>query len=112
MNIKESGLEKVEAERERLSTVANIGNLLGHPIRLKIVSILMDHEGASWTDIVKGLERMVGRLNPNTVNFHLSKLILGGIVEKKGDDRYFITESMKDNRILKSMLAELKGREV
>ncbi|MCD6511618.1 MAG: helix-turn-helix transcriptional regulator [Thaumarchaeota archaeon] len=106
--MEESELKKLEAENERLLTVANIGNLLGHPIRLKIVSILMDHEGASWTDIVKELEKIAGRLNPNTVNFHLSKLIEGGIVEKKGDDQYFIAKSVKDNVVLKSMLTELR----
>ncbi len=109
MAIKETGLEE---EWRRLSTVASMGNLLGHPIRLKIVNMLMDHEGASWTDIVRELEGTVGRLNPNTVNFHLSKLILGGVIEKRGDDQYFVTEGAKDNRVLKTMLAELKERDV
>jgi DNA-binding transcriptional ArsR family regulator len=99
---------KIEEEWKRLHALAELNDLLGHPIRLKIIAILMDNDGASWSDIVGELEKVMGRLNPNTVNFHLSKLISGGIVEKRGDDQYSIAEGVKDNEVLKAALAELR----
>jgi|GEM_PF-3096240 DNA-binding transcriptional ArsR family regulator len=107
INVKDFNPEKLEGER--LISIAEMASLLGHPIRLKILSILIEREGAPWTDIVAELEKTMGRLNPNTVNFHLSKLILGGIIRKDENNVYHIKERVKENRIFKVMLAELKG---
>ena len=112
MSGKNPEINRFEEEREHLVSLANITGLLSHPIRLKIISILIDHEGASWTDISRELESILGRLNPNTINFHLLKLIIGGIVEKRGSDQYFIVESAKDDEVLKAALKKLKRGEV
>jgi len=99
--------KEIGAKMKRLGSVANIGSLLGHPIRLLIVSLIANSGGASWSGISKELEGVMGRLNPNTINFHLSKLVAGGIVEKRGG-RFLIADGMKENEVFKAMLREVK----
>jgi DNA-binding transcriptional ArsR family regulator len=100
--------EVKKVELKNVELVAEISNLLGHPIRLIIVDIIEKKEGANWTEILNNLEEIIGkRLNPNTINFHLSKLVEGGIIEKK-EGRFFVKENMKNNEILKAVLKEIR----
>ncbi len=99
-------------ENVSLNKVAAIINLLGHPVRLSIIQILYNQNGASWSQLTEWLEKNLGiQLNPNTINFHLTKLVQGKLVEKKGTDNYQVTADMRDNPILKIAINELKRRE-
>lgn len=49
---------------------------LANPYRLAILRFVASSGGASWTDIEKELESAFSRrINPNSLSFHLRKLI-------------------------------------
>ena len=75
------GVEGVAPER-----IASCFEVLSHPIRVSIVQLLLERQ-ASWSELKKRLEeRGLGRINPNTLSFHLSRLIEAGLVEKLGSE--------------------------
>jgi len=80
--------------------------VLSSPFRLIILSLLADRE-ASWSELNNKIEEKFGRINPNTLNFHLNKLIKNKIVEKKGDT-YSLSEEAKNNEIIKKALEEVR----
>ncbi|MEM1882811.1 MAG: winged helix-turn-helix domain-containing protein [Sulfolobales archaeon] len=47
-----------------------------HPLR----ALLLAHGRPSWTALMKELGKLVGLLNPNTLAFHLKKLVESGYV--------------------------------
>jgi DNA-binding HxlR family transcriptional regulator len=87
-----------------IDNVANLTNAIGHPIRLRIVRILFSRKETSWTDLNNELEAELGHLNPNTLSFHLSKLILAGIAERKEDNRYALTSSKEKSALVKAVV--------
>jgi len=59
---------------------------LSSEIRVLILAIITLSNGAKWTEIRDGLEKILGkRINPNILAFHLRKLLESGLVEKKLD---------------------------
>jgi DNA-binding transcriptional ArsR family regulator len=82
--------------------VSIIVSLLGHPIRLRIIKFLNDKKTATWKEIVEDLENMFGKLNPNTINFHLTMLVNKKIV-KKEEEKYSLIDFEK-NELIKSAL--------
>lgn len=98
---------EVRSSAERLDRFARLFSALGHPLRLAIVECVLKCGGASWSDIVKYLESLFGRLNPNTINFHLTKLILDGVI-RKVDGEYLVVESTLNRRVF-SIIAEELG---
>lgn len=95
---------------EGLEKAAKFFEALGHPIRLAIIKCVLESREASWSDIVKHLELLFGRMNPNTVNFHLTKLVLDGVLEKRGN-KYVIAEKVA-RRILAVIVEELGPRDI
>ncbi|MEM0196187.1 MAG: winged helix-turn-helix domain-containing protein [Sulfolobales archaeon] len=55
-----------------------------HPLRVLILALLLAHGRLSWTALMKELGKLVGPLNPNTLAFHLKKLVESGYVVKSG----------------------------
>jgi len=98
--------EHVFEQIKRINLVTDQLMLLSHPIRLRILRLLAESD-ASWSELDRELEKIWGRLNPNTLNFHLTKLVNGGFVEKRGE-RFALTEKAKKSKILKAVLSELE----
>ncbi|MCP8316665.1 MAG: hypothetical protein H3Z52_10570 [archaeon] len=73
-------------------TVVNLLNeiyhkheVLSNPLRTLILTIVLAQNEVSWNDVVGNLESvMKRRFNPNSISFHLKRLIDGGFVEKSG----------------------------
>jgi len=63
--------------------MAKSHEVLANPIRVLVLAALiaLGGEGA-WSDIKRALERVYGSINPNTLAFHLRKLIENGLVDK------------------------------
>lgn len=82
-----------------ISTVAEIGSLLGDPARVNMMIALLD--GRSWT--ARELAEAAG-VSPQTASSHLSKLVTGRMVcvDKQGRHRY--------HRIASPEIAELIER--
>ena len=102
-----SSEEGKTVDMNQLSEVSNLAELVGHPIRLEIVRLLAVNGTASWTDIVLDLEKVIGKVNPNTVSFHLSKLRLGGVVQKIGES-YSLVEEIRYSPLIKKIMVLLK----
>jgi len=50
---------------------------LGNRDRLRILELLVKHKSMSWTELQEAL-----RMNPNTLNFHLAKLLHSELVAR------------------------------
>lgn len=62
------------------NSVINVEKIkaLGSSVRLKILKLLIDKGSLSWTEIQKNL-----KMNPNTLNFHLTKLIHHDFIKRE-----------------------------
>jgi DNA-binding PadR family transcriptional regulator len=49
-----------------------------------IVLIIAVYEEISWTELKIKVEEVSGSINPNTLSFHLKKLVESGIIRKGG----------------------------
>jgi len=57
---------------------------LAHQLRVTILAIVLALGRASWSDIKYVIERIYGSVNPNTLAFHIRKLIDAGYLKKSG----------------------------
>lgn len=55
---------------------------LSNPYRALILAGLINKHEASWKDLKLFLEGIFEEVNPNTLSFHLNRLIGEGLVEK------------------------------
>jgi DNA-binding transcriptional ArsR family regulator len=82
---------------------AQIYEVLSHPLRLFILERIRKKGEATWTELQKELEDYAEKhLNPNSINFHLTRLIDAGLIKKKeiaGEQKYILTEKMRGMEI-------------
>ena len=63
--------------------------VLSNPFRALLLAIIVSKKSASWNDVKNRLGEAWGEFNPNTLVFHLNRLIDAGLVEKVTmGDRY------------------------
>jgi DNA-binding transcriptional ArsR family regulator len=103
--------DDVEKVKKRLLEVSDMSNMFANPVRARILDIILNKDGATWSQIQEGLEQVFGRLNPNTISFHLSKLTLGGAIIKRGN-LYTIPSDMKSNTLFAAAAKRLSQAEV
>lgn len=62
------------------NSIVNIDKIraLGNSVRFKILKMLIDKGALSWTEIQNNL-----KMNPNTINFHLTKLIHNDFIKRE-----------------------------
>jgi len=65
-------------------TLASEFDILAHELRVLILAIIAAHGRITWTDLKSVLESIVGPVNPNTLAFHVRKLINSKYVEREG----------------------------
>lgn len=70
----ESLIEKIAKKHESLA----------NPIRIHILSIVSALGEASWSKIKAMLESRYGQVNPNTLAFHIKKLIESDLISRSG----------------------------
>ena len=76
--------------------------IFANPLRSFIAAFLAVKEEATWSELKDAIEKWAGRVNPNTLSFHLGELADAGFIEKvdiKGMPRY---------KIVKRKLPEIK----
>jgi len=69
--------------------------IFSNPLRTLILLFVLSKEEVAWSDLKNFLEEHIGKLNPNTLSFHLSKLLEAGYlikVELEAQPRYKIAE--------------------
>lgn len=89
-----NSLDKIKKDSEILSTYAEI---YSNETRNVILFIIANSEdGVNWKEIEEKYFKIYNvPANPNTIAFHLKRLIDKGIVEKRGD-KYIL----KDKKVL------------
>jgi DNA-binding transcriptional ArsR family regulator len=76
--------------------------VFANPLRAFIASFIAVTEEVTWSELKEALEKWAGRVNPNTLSFHLGELASAGFIKKvdiRGQPRY---------RIVNDRLSELK----
>jgi DNA-binding transcriptional ArsR family regulator len=76
--------------------------IFANPLRCFIAAFLAVKEEATWSELKDAIEKWAGRVNPNTLSFHLGELSTAGFIAKidvRGQPRY---------KIVNTKLSELK----
>jgi predicted transcriptional regulator len=79
--------------------VAERYSLLSNPYRTLILAYLIRKRECSWSEIKQFLEKNVGSVNPNTLQFHLRTLMEVGMIGRSGIENnvlYHIENLSKD----------------
>ncbi len=79
---------RIESLVEEVKKIAEKHETLANPIRVQILSIIAALEEASWSEIKAILQNIYGEINPNTLAFHLKKLIDHGLILKSGSPEF------------------------
>ncbi len=69
--------------------------LFSNPLRSLIAALITAKAELTWTELKTSLEKETGKVNPNTLSFHLSELANAGFIEKidvRGQPRYRATK--------------------
>ena len=76
--------------------VSSTNEVLANPLRVVILGIINSRNVISWTDLKTDLEKILGPINPNTLAFHLKKLIAKGYIVRMGnkEPKYRINQSI------------------
>jgi DNA-binding transcriptional ArsR family regulator len=70
--------------QELATKVSQKCEVFSNPIRSLIVSLVVVKNGITWTELRQNLEELVGEINPNTLSFHIGKLVDAGLLVKAG----------------------------
>ncbi|MGQ9479600.1 MAG: nucleotidyltransferase domain-containing protein [Thermoproteota archaeon] len=73
--------------RRLLRDVAERHEVLSNPFRMALLSVIKAYENASWSDVKRTLEKIFGEVNPNTLVFHIGRLMKHGLVLKDGSSK-------------------------
>jgi len=69
--------------------------VFSNSLRSYIALLIAAKEEVSWSELKSALEEKVGGVNPNTLSFHIGKLMEADFLKKlniQGQPRYRITE--------------------
>ncbi len=68
-----------------IARVADKYDVLGNRLRILILVVLLARGRRSWNELKKEIEDLIGSpINPNTLSFHLKKLIQSELVTRIG----------------------------
>ena len=76
--------------------------IFANPLRSFIAAFIAVKEEVTWSELKNAVEKWAGRVNPNTLSFHLGELADAGFITKvdiRGQPRY---------RIVNAQFPELK----
>ena len=89
-------IEQIVAERSKHCEV------FGNPLRTFIALFVVAKGEASWSELKSVLEKRSGSINPNTLSFHIGKLIETGFLKKIG------SESQPKYRIIEDRMPDIE----
>ena len=106
-------IEQIVAERSKHCEV------FSNPLRTFIALFVVAKGEASWSELKSVLEKRSGSINPNTLSFHIGKLIETDFLKKVGsesqpkyriiEDRVPDIEKMIGKDLIKKMKEELES---
>jgi DNA-binding transcriptional ArsR family regulator len=80
------GVEQDFTEIKQLADkISKKNEAFSNPIRILILAIILANQQASWSQLKEKIEKIVDSgINPNTLTFHLAKLVDLAYLEKAG----------------------------
>ncbi len=94
--------ENYQEIAKRVEKINKKCEIFSNPIRTLIISIISAKDEANWTDLKETIEKINGAvMNPNTLSFHIGKLLEMEYIEKIG------TKEQPTYRICESHSEEL-----
>lgn len=77
--------ENFQEIAKRVQRINKKCEMFSNPIRTLIISIIEAKQEASWTELKDTIEKIGGTtMNPNTLGFHIGKLMEMEYIEKAG----------------------------
>lgn len=94
---------------EMLDERAKRCDIFSNPIRSLIALTIHQIKEASWAEIKNNIEKITGPINPNTLSFHLTRLIESKLVKKIGttEQPRYVSTDKNDEEILVKLGSEL-----
>jgi arginine repressor len=80
---------------ELLAEASRQCELFSNPLRSLIAALITVKTELTWTQLKTTLEKQTGKINPNTLSFHLTELANAGYIQKTNatnQPRYRITK--------------------
>ncbi len=74
----------VQEIMQRTHAVSRRHDVVASPFRVLVLSIVLQRKEARWADIKRCVEAILGDVNPNTLAFHLKRLVDVGWVRRSG----------------------------
>jgi DNA-binding transcriptional ArsR family regulator len=87
--------DKKTSVEELIAKTSKKCEIFSNPLRTFIAVFIAIKEEVTWTELKTSIEKYTGKVNPNTLSFHLGELSNIGYITKinvKGQPRYKITE--------------------
>ena len=93
---------------KRVDKVVTESITLANQLRVLILAIIALRREVYWYEVKEALERLVGPVNPNTLAFHINKLIEVGYVKRARPQRSprYVAEKIPDK--VQELLDDLK----
>ncbi len=91
-------LEKIKFITDKHSTLSN-------PYRIMIIFIIWKNKQATWTEIKDFMESKLGKINPNTLHFHLKALLESKYIKRINEGEKFVYMT---NQLNEDLLSEFK----
>ncbi|MEB3780117.1 MAG: hypothetical protein GSR85_07800 [Desulfurococcales archaeon] len=105
-----SGDDVVRRILDKADKIVEKHEPLSHRIRVLILAAVSALGEASWTELKTLLETLLGPVNPNTLAFHIRKLLGEGLLERAGSPESPVYKLAKEsNRDIAELARELKN---
>lgn len=78
--------EEIQASiKKQVDKISRKCEIFSNPLRVLIVSTVLAVGETNWSQLKENMEKMIGsNINPNTLSFHLGKLIEATYLQKTG----------------------------
>jgi len=71
--------------KQLAESVSKKNEAFSNPLRVLVVSVILAKKEIGWSQLKETLEKIISiGVNPNTLSFHLAKLVEMKYIEKKG----------------------------
>jgi DNA-binding transcriptional ArsR family regulator len=74
-----------ETIKKQVESISKKYEIFSNPIRILIISVVLAEGETNWSRLKENIEKIIGSsLNPNTLGFHVGKLVEASFIEKTG----------------------------
>jgi predicted transcriptional regulator len=86
---------------EKIKQITDKHSILSNPYRIMIIFFVWKNKRATWSEIRDFVESNLGKLNPNTLQFHLKTLIESEHIKRinEGEKSIYTTGNVDESLI-------------